>query len=96
MRSIMSLMMLAAGYGSTLKFQCDTDPNTFEVFRQCVSHIFRRTDKPEYGETYDECSNMLRDCKDKGRGHLLQELSKVTQLEGRTPILHCSLGKNPP
>ena len=95
MWNIMSMMMLAAMDGVTLKFQCNTDPKTFEVFRQCVGLLFRRTDKPGYGETYDECSKILRACKDKGCEHLLQELSRVTQLEGRTPILHCIPGKNP-
>jgi hypothetical protein len=95
MRSIMSLMMLAAGNGTTLKFQCDTDPRTFEVFRQCVGLLFRRTDKPGYGETYEECSKLLRGCKGKGCEYLLQELSKVTRLEGRSPLLRCIPGKNP-
>ena len=89
MRNIMSLMMLAAMNGDTLKFQCDTDSKTFEALRRCICLIFRRTDKPEYGETYKECSELLQNCKDKGHEHLLHELSKATRLEGRSPILRC-------
>ncbi len=88
MGNFMSAMWLSTEYRATLKFQCCTDSKTFEALRRCICLIFRRSDKLGYSETYDECSKMLRDCKDKGYEHLLQELSKVTQLEGRTPILH--------
>jgi phosphotransferase system HPr-like phosphotransfer protein len=85
--SIMSLMLLVVQYGTTVKFQCDTDPKTFEALRRCICLVFRRSDNPAYGETYNECSNLLQSCKDKGYECLLHELSNATQLEGRSPIL---------
>lgn len=92
MQQIFSLMMLAAGYGAEVTFRCATDPQTFETLRRCIGLLFRRTDKPTYGETYKECSQILQDYKDKGPEHLLEELSKVTRLEGRSPLLRIKAG----
>ena len=89
MQQIFSLMMLAVGYGTTVEFRCDTDPKTFEILRRCLCLLFRRADKPSYGETYDECTQILQDCNGKGPEHLLEELSKVARLEGRSPLLGC-------
>lgn len=87
MGRITSLMMLAVGHGATVKFQCDTDPKTFETLRRCICLLFRRSDKPGYGKTYDECLQLLQECSGKGPEHLLLELTRVTQMEGRTVLL---------
>ena len=87
MHKTFSLMMLAVGHGTEVTFRCDTDPKTFEALKRCLCLLFRRTDKPTYGETYKECSQILQDCNGKGPEYLLEELSKVTQLEGRSPLL---------
>ena len=92
MQQIFSLMMLAVGHGTTVEFRCDTDPKTFEALKRCLCLLFRRTDKPTYGETYDECSQILQDCNGKGPEHLLEELSKVTRLGCRSPLLRVKAG----
>jgi len=87
LESLESLMMLAVRSGSILKFQCDGDPGTFDILRQCICLLFRRPDKPGYGETYNECAGVLRKCRGRNPECLLQELMKVTELEAREPLL---------
>jgi len=87
MRSILPLMMLAVGPGVRVEFRCETDPKTFETLRQCLCLLFRRSDLPGYGKTYDECSKLLQDFESKGPDQLLQELTRLVQLGNRSPLL---------
>jgi phosphotransferase system HPr-like phosphotransfer protein len=87
MRSILPLMMLAVVPGNRVEFRCDADPKTFETLRQCLCLLFRRSDLPGYGKTYDECSKLLQDFESKGPEQLLQELTRSVQLGNRSPLL---------
>jgi phosphotransferase system HPr-like phosphotransfer protein len=87
MRSILSLMMLGAGAGVRVEFRCDTHPTTFKKLRQCICLLFRRSELPGYGKTYDECSKLLQDFESKGPEQLLQELTRFVQLGSRSPLL---------
>ncbi len=87
MRSILPLMMLAVGHGARVEFRCDTDPKTLEMLRQCLCLLFRRSDLPGYGKTYDECSKLLQDFESKGPEQLLPELTRSVQLGNRSPLL---------
>lgn len=87
MGSIFSLMMLAASNGTSLKFQCDTDPKIFALLEQCVRHLFKRTDKPSYGDTYKECSDVLAACKGKDPQILIKALTMAALRDGRVRIV---------
>jgi phosphotransferase system HPr-like phosphotransfer protein len=87
MHSIFSLMMLAVGPGVRVEFRCATDPKTFETLIQCLCLLFRQSDLPGYGETYDECFKLLQDFESKGPDQLLQELTRLVQLGNRSPLL---------
>jgi phosphotransferase system HPr-like phosphotransfer protein len=98
MRSILSLMMLGVRPGVRVEFRCDTDPNTFKKLRQSICLLFRRSELPGYGKTYDECSKLLQDFESKGSEQLLQELTRFVQLGSRSPLLRqeTAIADSPP
>ena len=87
MGDIFSLMMLAAANGTGLKIQCDTDPKTFGLIERSVRQLFKRTDKPSYGDTYKECSEILEACKGKDPEILIKTLTMSALRDGRVRIV---------
>ena len=98
MHIISSLMMLAVGPGVRVEFRCETDPKTFETLRQCLCLLFRQSDLPGYGKTYDECFKLLQDFDSKSPDQLLQELTRLIQLGNRSPLLRqeAAIADSPP